>query len=98
MYLGKIVELCGCDELFSDPRHPYTQALLSAVPVPDPEHRTSRIVLKGDVPTPANIPSGCPFHSRCPHVMDRCRRDVPVLRDTGGDHVVSCWLHDGDGS
>ena len=98
MYLGKIVELCGCDELFSDPQHPYTQALLSAVPVPDPEHRKSRIVLKGDVPTPANIPSGCPFHSRCPHVMDRCRHDVPVLSDTGGDHLVSCWLHDGDGS
>ena len=98
MYLGKIVELCGCDELFSDPRHPYTQALLSAVPVPDPEHRQSRVVLKGDVPTPTNIPSGCPFHTRCPHVMDRCKHDVPVFKDTDDDHFVSCWLYDGDGS
>jgi peptide/nickel transport system ATP-binding protein len=80
MYLGKIVEVAGCETLFAHPRHPYTQALLSAVPVPDPAVRKQRVVLKGDVPSPINPPSGCRFHTRCPYVFDRCRAEEPVLR------------------
>jgi oligopeptide/dipeptide ABC transporter ATP-binding protein len=82
MYLGRIVEEGATDQLLSDPRHPYTVALLSAVPEPDPSVRRSRIVLRGDLPSPSNPPPGCPFHTRCFHPMknERCRVEVPLLR------------------
>jgi peptide/nickel transport system ATP-binding protein len=82
MYLGKIVELADRRTLFAHPHHPYTRALLSAVPVPDPSVRRNRIILKGDVPSPINPPAGCRFQTRCPYVFDRCRSEEPVLRQT----------------
>ncbi|MNI87267.1 putative D,D-dipeptide transport ATP-binding protein DdpF [compost metagenome] len=88
MYLGKIVELASRDELFTNPRHPYTEALLSAVPVPDPTKRKKRILLTGDLPNPANAPSGCAFHPRCPYAQDLCREKEPVL--DGTEHSVAC--------
>ncbi|HET7463977.1 MAG TPA: dipeptide ABC transporter ATP-binding protein [Longimicrobium sp.] len=92
MYLGRIVELCDSDELYRNPLMPYTQALLSAVPVPDPRAKRSRIVLEGDVPSPANPPSGCPFHPRCQHPLkdQDCAEIVPPLADKGGGHFVAC--------
>jgi peptide/nickel transport system ATP-binding protein len=92
MYLGRIVELAEAADLYRRPRHPYTQALLSAVPVPDPEHKRSRIVLQGDVPSPMAPPPGCPFNPRCPYAMDRCRQEVPPLYDVGNGHVSACFL------
>jgi len=92
MYLGRIVEVGPTAELFANPRHPYTQALLSAVPVPDPTKPRGRILLTGDVPGPRNIPSGCRFHPRCPHAFDKCRRDDPMLEDQGGGCEAACWL------
>ena len=94
MYLGKIVELADRATLFGAPHHPYTQALLSAVPVPDPEGKRQRIILKGDVPSPINPPSGCRFHTRCPFVFDRCLAEEPRLRDVGTAHVSACHLGD----
>jgi len=94
MYLGKIVEVAEKRALFGAPRHPYTEALLSAVPVPDPTAKRDRIVLQGDVPSPIRPPSGCRFHTRCPYVMDRCKTDEPVLRDDGTGHLSACHLHD----
>jgi oligopeptide/dipeptide ABC transporter ATP-binding protein len=96
MYLGKLVELAPAKEIYRDPRHPYTQALLSAVPVPDPKRRSKRIVLSGDVPSPMNPPPGCPFHQRCPKVMDVCSRVVPPVVDVGSadkPHRVACHLY-----
>jgi oligopeptide/dipeptide ABC transporter ATP-binding protein len=93
MYLGRLVELAPAAALYREPKHPYTRALLSAVPVPDPGRRRGRIVLHGDVPSPLDPPPGCPFHSRCPEVMVRCRTEVPALADTGGGHRVACHLH-----
>ncbi|MEK4342138.1 ABC transporter ATP-binding protein [Brevibacillus sp. FSL L8-0710] len=90
MYLGKIVELAERDELFANPRHPYTEALLSAVPIPDPTQRKERIVLQGDLPNPANPPSGCHFHTRCPYVQDVCRQTAPTLTEGTAGHFVSC--------
>ncbi|MCB0992190.1 MAG: dipeptide ABC transporter ATP-binding protein [Acidimicrobiales bacterium] len=92
MYLGRIVELAECDVLYSQPLHPYTRALHSAVPVPDPEveARRERIVLKGDIPSPANPPSGCTFHTRCQAAQDRCRTEVPEWREVKPGHWVSC--------
>lgn len=92
MYLGKIVELTDRDSLYNNPLHPYTQALLSAVPIPDPvvEEKRTRIILVGDVPSPLRPPPGCRFHTRCPKVMDLCKKDDPVFRDAGGDHWVAC--------
>ena len=92
MYLGKIVELADRATLFSNPHHPYTRALLSAVPVPDPTAPRNRIILRGDVPSPINPPSGCRFHTRCPFVHDRCRSEEPLLRDVGGGRISACHL------
>ena len=94
MYLGRLVEVADTEALFNAPHHPYTQALLSAAPVPDPERRRERIVLKGDVPSPANVPGGCHFHPRCPIAQAICRETVPVLRDvvpsTDSGHKAAC--------
>lgn len=91
MYLGRIVELAGADTIYLAPRHPYTRALISAIPTPDPARKKQRIVLQGDVPSPINPPSGCPFHPRCPHATDRCKVEAPTLRPTGKTgHEVSC--------
>jgi oligopeptide transport system ATP-binding protein len=93
MYLGKIVELTDRDTLYNDPKHPYTQALLSAVPIPDPfvEEKRRRIILEGDVPSPANPPKGCNFNTRCPVVMDICKESEPEFKDIGGEHWVACF-------
>ena len=95
MYLGKIMELADRDELYANPMHPYTQALLSAVPIPDPviEEKRKRIILEGDVPSPANPPKGCNFSTRCPKAMDVCREQEPVFKDYGVGHFAACWLY-----
>ena len=90
MYLGHIVELASDKELYSNPKHPYTQALLSAVPVPDPEVKKKRILLEGDVPSPLNPPSGCPFHTRCPERLAECSEIEPAFEDIGNGHRVAC--------
>ncbi|WP_422658957.1 ABC transporter ATP-binding protein [Paenibacillus sp. EC2-1] len=90
MYLGSMVEMAPKEELFRNPLHPYTKALLSAVPVPDPTYKRDRIVLKGDIPSPANPPSGCKFHTRCPLASDLCKQQVPEYRNMGDDHFVAC--------
>lgn len=92
MYLGRIVEIAESSVLYNNPQHPYTRALLSAVPIPDPRVQKQRTVLVGDVPSPANIPPGCPFHPRCPEREDACTRIVPDLMDIDGDHSVACIL------
>jgi peptide/nickel transport system ATP-binding protein len=92
MYLGKIVELADRHTLFAKSHHPYTRALLSAVPVPDPTAKRQRIILTGDVPSPINPPSGCRFHTRCPFAFDRCRREERKLRPVGEGHVSACHL------
>jgi peptide/nickel transport system ATP-binding protein len=96
MYLGKIVELADAADLYRRPRHPYTQALLSAVPVPDPDHKKTRIILQGDVPSPLAPPPGCAFHPRCPHAFERCRRETPPLYDLGNGHTAACFLAEPD--
>jgi len=95
MYLGKIMEMADREELYRNPMHPYSQALLSAVPIPDPvvEEQRQRIILEGDVPTPVNPPKGCHFCTRCPKVMDVCKDNEPEFRDYGGEHFVACWLY-----
>ena len=94
MYLGKIVEITSSDELYSNPLHPYTISLLSAVPIPDPviDRTRKRIVLTGDVPSPINPPSGCPFHPRCYQAIDICHKQIPELKIHGGEHWASCHL------
>jgi peptide/nickel transport system ATP-binding protein len=94
MYLGKIVEVAPKRNIFAAPRHPYTKALLSAVPVPEPGAARQRIILKGDVPSSINPPKGCRFHTRCPYVFDRCRSKEPELRLTGDDHFAACHLNE----
>ena len=95
MYLGKIMELADRDELYRNPMHPYTQALLSAVPIPDPviEEKRQRIILEGDVPSPVNPPKGCNFSTRCPKALDMCKEQEPEFRDYGSGHWAACWLH-----
>ena len=93
MYLGKIVEESTYSDLYHNPKHPYTRALLSAIPVPDPRATRKRTILKGDVPSPRHPPSGCSFHPRCPERMDGCDHDEPVQKDVGGGHSVACHLY-----
>jgi len=90
MYVGKIVEVAPTEALFATPRHPYTEALLSAVPVPDPRRRAKRIVLEGDVADPSDPPSGCAFHPRCRYAVERCRQEVPALQEVAPGHWVRC--------
>ena len=100
MYVGKIVELSGRDELYTHPLHPYTQALLSAIPIPDPnvERRRKRIVLTGDIPSPVDPPSGCRFHTRCPVAFERCSAEVPAFKDYGDGHFTAChWVEEHGG-
>jgi peptide/nickel transport system ATP-binding protein len=96
MYLGKLVELGSKSAVFQDPLHPYTQALLAAVPVPDPNIMASRqlMVLRGEIPSPINPPSGCRFHPRCPYATDRCVQEEPLLVDKGGAHLAACHYTD----
>ena len=108
MYLGKIVELAHKNSLFAAPHHPYTQALLSAIPLPEPRHVRQRMMLEGDVPSAHAVPPGCRFHTRCPHAQERCRTDAPAFSDDGSGHFTAChfWreiptppglaAHDGD--
>jgi oligopeptide transport system ATP-binding protein len=94
MYLGRIVELAGARTLYAAPRHPYTEALLSAVPIPDPSVRRKRILIEGDVPSAIHPPQGCHFHPRCPKAFERCRREVPQLKPVASGHLAACHLND----
>jgi oligopeptide/dipeptide ABC transporter ATP-binding protein len=91
MYLGKMVELTSREELFRNPLHPYTQALMSAIPIPDPKIRRERIILKGDVPSPLHPPTGCRFHPRCPVAMEHCKVQEPPFKEVSPEHSVACW-------
>jgi peptide/nickel transport system ATP-binding protein/oligopeptide transport system ATP-binding protein len=97
MYLGRIVEIADKSELFNNPRHPYTQALLASVPVADPGTKRLKPLVDGDVPSPVNRPSGCAFHTRCRYAMERCKVERPALVEAGGRHQVACLLNDGTG-
>ena len=92
MYLGKIVEMAAYNDLYTDAKHPYTQALLSAIPVADPKAKKERVVLKGDVPSPISPPPGCHFHPRCQYRREECDKSEPILKDVGEDHYVACFL------
>ena len=94
MYLGGLVEVGTTEDIFANPLHPYTKALFSAIPMPDPEVKTDRIILEGSIPSPANPPSGCKFHTRCSECMERCKTEVPKEIDMGNGHVVKCHLYD----
>ena len=92
MYLGKMVEMATREDLYRDPLHPYTQALMSAIPIPDPTYKRQRIILQGDVPSPFNPPPGCRFHTRCPLAFDKCSQEEPPFKDYGAEHYAACWL------
>ena len=92
MYLGRIVEIAEKNELYNNPQHPYTKALLSAIPIPDVDNKMKREILTGDVPSPLNPPSGCYFHTRCKYATERCKTECPVLHDVGNGHMVACHL------
>ncbi len=92
MYLGKMVEMATRDDLYADPLHPYTQALMSAIPIPDPTIKRQRVLLQGDVPSPLNPPTGCRFHTRCPLAFDKCAQEEPPFKDYGHEHFAACWL------
>ena len=94
MYLGNIVEFGTTEELFANPLHPYTKALFSAIPIPDPEAKMKRIILEGSIPSPANPPSGCKFHTRCAQCMEKCKTQVPERKDMGDGHYVCCHFYD----
>jgi oligopeptide/dipeptide ABC transporter ATP-binding protein len=96
MYLGRIVELADKESLFANPQHPYTEALLSAVPVPDPTVKPNRIILQGDVPSPIKPPPGCHFHTRCPLAFERCKIERPLMRETKPNHFAACHLREGE--
>ena len=93
MYLGRMVEMGEADEIYNHPLHPYSKSLLSAVPVPDPQvaRANKRIVLEGDIPSPLNAPSGCPFRTRCRYATEQCAQAMPELTSRGGDHMVACF-------
>lgn len=93
MYLGRMVELAESESLYEKPLHPYTQALLSAVPIPDPEYKGEQMLLTGDIPSPSNPPSGCTFHTRCPFATEECKQTAPVLREIKPGHSVACHLY-----
>jgi len=97
MYIGKIIELATTEEFSRAPRHPYTRALLQAVPLPDPHRRTEPLTIKGDVPNPIDPPKGCSFHPRCPFKFDRCSLETPPLVEATANHFVACWLNRGKG-
>ena len=94
MYLGNIVEFGTTEELFANPLHPYTKALFSAIPIPDPDAKMKRIILEGSIPSPANPPAGCKFHTRCAHCMEKCKTQAPERKDMGNGHYVCCHLYD----
>jgi len=99
MYLGKMAELADREQIFENPLHPYTQALMSAIPIPDPKKAGSRdrIILEGDVPSPINPPGGCRFHPRCQYaIKGLCEKEVPIFKDYGNGHFVACWLVEKD--
>lgn len=93
-YLGNVVELASKDELYDNMKHPYTKALISAIPVPDPKCRSDKPILQGDVPSPIDPPKGCPFVTRCPNATERCKAEKPALRDVGNGHFVACHMYD----
>jgi oligopeptide/dipeptide ABC transporter ATP-binding protein len=97
MYLGSIIELAPAGRFSREPRHPYTEALLAAVPLPDPDRRTAPLDMEGDVPSPIDPPPGCAFHPRCGYAFERCRHDKPILLPVAEHHQVACWLNDGKG-
>lgn len=94
MYLGGLVETGDTKDIFKNPLHPYTKALFSAVPNPDPDIKVERIILEGSIPSPANPPSGCKFHTRCSKCMEKCKKEIPLPKDMGNGHVVRCHLYD----
>ena len=93
MYLGRVVELCRASQIYDNPLHPYTKALLSAIPPESPFQKKDRIVLKGEIPSPIGEQVGCPLAGRCPTCMERCSKEIPVLKDTGDGHQVACFLY-----
>ena len=92
MYLGSMVELADKAEIYKNPIHPYTKALFSAIPIPDPTRRRDRIILTGDIPSPSNPPTGCKFHTRCPYATARCSEEEPQYKNVGSNHFVACHL------
>ena len=94
MYLGNLVEYGETADIFKNPLHPYTKALFSAIPIPDPKVKKERIVLEGSIPSPANPPQGCKFHTRCAHCMEKCKHEVPVQKEIEPGHYVVCHLYD----